>query len=83
MRDMKVTKDETVINANKTTNIPDEMLLRQNELKKSAVEESKRDRTYEEFWEAYGQHLEGQIPANLRTDGRPETAGYDQEGSRG
>lgn len=63
LRDMKVQKDkeETVININKTINIPDEMLQRQQELKSVAQEESKRDTTYEEFEAMYGDHLAGLI----------------------
>ena len=62
LRDMKVSKgDATVINSNKTVNIPDEMLCRQVELKATAQEESKRDRTYEEFEQMYGDHLAGLV----------------------
>jgi hypothetical protein len=37
------------------------MLLRQQELQVIAEEEAKRDRTYEEFNEMYGEHLSGKI----------------------
>lgn len=58
---VKKEKEATVININKTINIPDEMMVRQQELKTVAQEESKRDRTYEEFEAMYGDHLAGLV----------------------
>lgn len=49
LRDMKISKDETTLNINKTINVADELLIRNAELQKTAQEESKRDRTFEEF----------------------------------
>jgi hypothetical protein len=46
---------------NKTINIPDELKLRQDELKKAAEEEFKKDTTFEEFFETYGDHIVGKI----------------------
>lgn len=63
-------------------NIPDEMLLRQIELKEAAMTESKRDRTFDEFFEMYGDHIQGKIDPSLRVGARPETVPF-EEGSRG
>ena len=82
LRDMKVMKDDTVINVNKTVNIPDEMLQRQVELKATAIEEAKRDRTYEEFEAMYGDHLAGLVDPQTRVGGRPETANFEDGGGR-
>lgn len=38
-----------MLNLNRTKDVPDEMLMRQLELKQVAVEEAARDRTFEEF----------------------------------
>lgn len=83
LREMKVTKESAVINCHKTLNIPDEMLSRQIELQNYAVEEAKRDRTYEEFEQMYGDHLNGLVDPATRVAGRPETADYEGGGSRG
>ena len=83
LRDMKVQKKDgeaTVINVNKTINIPDEMLQRQQELKMTANEEAKRDRTYEEFEAMYGDHLAGLIDPQSRVGGRPDTANFEDGG---
>lgn len=58
---MKVSKGEEALNVNKTVNIPDEMMQREKELRETAQEESKRDRTFEEFEAMYGDHLNGLI----------------------
>ena len=74
-------KDDEFININKTMNIPDEMLLRQMELKEAALVEAKRDTTFEEFEKMYAEHIEGKIDPNLRVGNRPETVPW-EEGSR-
>ena len=38
-----------------------------------AVEESKRDKTFDEFKKSYLPHLEGKVEATARVAGRPET----------
>lgn len=82
LRDMKVTKEETVLNVNKTINVPDEMQQRQKELKETALEESKRERTFEEFEAMYGDHLNGLVDPQTRVGGRPETANFEDGGGR-
>jgi hypothetical protein len=61
------------------------MLQRQKELLMVAQEESKRDRTYEEFQAMYGDHLAGLIDPHTRIGNRPETANFEdgEGGSRG
>lgn len=59
---------------NRTKDIPDEMLMRQIELKQIAVEEAKRDKTFEEFSDTFKDHLEGNVDPSTRTGGRPATA---------
>ena len=64
LRDMSIPKkgkEDEKFTINKTMNIPDEMLLRQNELKKNADLEQKRDRTFDEFFESYADHINGKI----------------------
>ena len=71
LRDMpsyKKNQDESIpINVNKTLNIPDELLERQINLKKEADESAKKDTSYEEFKNIYGDHLLGKVDPNLRT----------------
>ena len=69
-----------MLNLNRTKDVPDEMLMRQLELKQVAVEEAARDRTFEEFQDSFKAHLEGTADPNERTGGRPATA-YDDQGA--
>ena len=48
-------------------------------MKKIAVEDASRDRTFEEFEKSFKDHLEGNVDPNDRTGGRPATA-YDDQG---
>ena len=81
LRDMKVTKgkeaDAAVININKTINIPDDVQLRKLAMEAEAEKEAKRDRTFDEFFEMYGEHLAGKVDPQTRVGGRPETAPWD------
>ena len=36
--------------------------------------EATRDKTFDEFMEMFEDHIEGKVDANLRTQGRPDTA---------
>ena len=91
LRDMKIPKkikkgaeeaEDPYLHINKTLTVPDDVLQRRLELGEAAEKEAKRDRTYEEFAELYGDHLEGKVDPDLRVGNRPATALMDEMGSR-
>ena len=61
-------------------NVPDEVVLKDKEEDIKAKEESKRDRTFEEFQKTYLPHLEGKVDAAARTANRPETVPWNVDG---
>mmetsp|Transcript_15670 Transcript_15670/g.24025 ORF Transcript_15670/g.24025 Transcript_15670/m.24025 type:complete len:141 (-) Transcript_15670:1199-1621(-) len=86
LRDLSVDKENDdgevkKIHINKTMNVIDELLQRQEELAEVAEVEASRDKTYDEFLETYIEHINGKIDPSTRTANRPETA--QGEGSRG
>ena len=54
--------------------MPDEIMLRQRQMAKNEEIEATRDKTFDEFMEMFEDHIEGKVDANLRTQGRPDTA---------
>ena len=81
-KDEEEKEEEIVLNLNKTLTIPDDELKRQQEMEAAAIVEAKRDRTFEEFEEMYGDHILGKIDPELRVGGRPVTAGFGEEGQQ-
>ena len=51
-------------------------------MKKEVFEKVRRDKTFEEFLDAYKRNIEGKIDPSLRVDGRPETAPFDPNKKR-
>lgn len=73
-----------MLTSNRMIDVPDEVIAKEKESHARAVEESKRDRTFEEFQKQYLPHLEGKVDAAARTANRPETVPWnDGHESRG
>jgi hypothetical protein len=57
------------------------MYIRSVELREKAVEESKKDQSFDQFKELYNEHMGGKIDPSLRVGGRPETVPWANDGS--
>jgi len=62
------------LNYGRTYDIVDEELIRNIQMEKDQVEESKKDLTWEGFLEQYLDHIEKKIDPETRVGNRPETA---------
>ena len=81
LRDMQSMSDvKEPLNCNRTMNVADEVLARNDEMAKNDKAEAERDRTFDEFKELYEAHIEGKIPAETRTKDRPVTAAEGEDG---
>ena len=68
------TKAISGINYGRLYDVPDEIMLRQRQMAKNEEIEATRDKTFDEFMEMFGEHIEGKVDPNTRVGGRPDTA---------
>ena len=58
-------------------NVPDEKYAEEIRLRKEAIANVWRDKTYDEFMEEFQAHLDGDVDPSERVGERPETVAWD------
>ena len=72
--------DSEPLNINRTKNVPDEKYAEEMRLRKEAIENIYKDKTYDEFVEEFAKHLAGEVDPSERIGDRPETVPWDPLG---